>query len=432
MSDIKEMMEFLDNSPSCFHAVANIAKKLESEGYLGLNEGDDWPLVWGGKYYITRNGSSLIAFRIPAAENVPHGFMMSVCHSDRPNFKVKEKPEMETAGMYSRLAVERYGGMLMAPWLDRPLSIAGRIMVDTPEGLAYRLVDLDRDLCMIPNVAIHMNRSANNGFAYNAAVDMIPLLGSLETKGQLMPLLAEAAGCKEEEIMGMDLYLYNRQKSRVWGIDNEYISAQGLDDLQCAWSCLEGFLQAEPGKSVPMFCVIDNEEVGSSTQQGADSNFLRNALMRICGLIGINFQRCLSRSFMVSADNAHAVHPNHPEYSDQNHRPTMNKGVVIKFNASQKYTTDGFSAGIFRKACQRAGVPTQTFCNRADINGGSTLGNISTTQVSVPTVDVGLPQLAMHSCYETAGVKDGEYLTRALKALYGMNIYATADFVKVE
>ena len=430
MEKLRELMNFLDSSPSCFHAIANLSARLQAAGYTALPEAQDWELIPGGKYFVTRNQSAIIAFRV--SEDRPQGFMLSASHSDRPCFKVMENPELETAGSYLRLAVERYGGMLMAPWLDRPLSMAGRVLVETETGAESRLVDLDQDLCMIPNVAIHMNRKANDGFTFNPAVDMIPLMGSLETKGTFHALLAKAAGCEAKDILGMDLYLYNREKAKVWGAKNEYLSARALDDLQCAWATMEGFLRARNGASVPVCCVFDNEEVGSGTMQGADSTFLLDTLMRICAGTGMNYRRALARSFMVSADNAHALHPNHPEYADPNHRPLMNKGIVLKFNANQRYTTDGISAAIFRKACRKADVPTQTFCNRADLAGGSTLGNISTSHVSITSVDVGLPQLAMHSCYETAGVKDAEYLARAMETLYEMSLVPTENGLELK
>ncbi len=424
MAELRHMMDFLDNSPSCFHAVANLAARLEKEGFCPLFEGKPWELIPGGKYYVTRNGSAIIAFRLPECK--AQGFMLSASHSDRPTFKVKENPELETAGLYLRLAVERYGGMLMAPWLDRPLSVAGRVMVETESGIGSRLVAIDKDLCMIPNVAIHMNRKANDGYTYNPAVDMIPLMGSLETKGQFRKLLAEAAGCTEDQLLGMDLYLYNREKARVWGAKEEYVSAQGLDDLQCAWATMEALIAAKPGKNIQVCCVFDNEEVGSRTMQGAASNMLEDVLRRICKGLDMDYSQALAGSFMVSADNAHALHPNHPEYADAANRPAMNGGIVIKFNANQSYTTDGGTAAVFRMACKRAGVPVQTFCNRADLAGGGTLGNISTSHVSIPSVDIGLPQFAMHSPYETAGVMDGDYLVKAMQELYEMDLNPTA------
>ena len=409
---VRSLMDFLDASPSVFHAVANLEAVLQEAGYTCLPECSAWNVVPGGKYYTTRGGAAVIAFRIP--EGAPKGFMMSASHADRPCFKVKENAEL--AGKYTRLAVERYGGMLMSTWLDRPLSIAGRVLVETDAGVETKLVNIDRDLLMIPNVAIHMNRSANEGYKWNPAVDLLPLMGGKDTAGRLHALLKEAA---DGDVLGHDLYLYIRQKAAVWGLENEYISSAALDDLACAWGCTQGFLKADKSEAIPVLCVFDSEEVGSSSLQGADSNLLTNTLERLCGCLGLNLPQMLSQSLMISADNAHAVHPNHPEYADANNAPVVNGGLVLKFNANQRYTTDGASAALFRRICNRANVPVQTYCNRADLMGGSTLGNISVTHVSVLSADIGLPQLAMHSCYETAGVKDVEYLEDAMAAFYG-------------
>ena len=415
---VRSLMGFLDASPSVFHAVANLENTLKDAGYTCLPESADWALVPGGKYYTTRGGAAVIAFRIP--ENTPEGFMLSAAHADRPCFKIKENCEL--TGKYTRLAVERYGGMLMAPWLDRPLSIAGRVLVETENGAQTKLINIDRDLLLIPNVAIHMNRSANEGYKWNPAVDLLPLMGGKDAQGKLQALLEEAAGGK---ILGHDLFLYIRQKAAVWGMDEEYISSAALDDLACAWGCTQGFLNAEKSAAIPVLCVFDSEEVGSSSLQGADSNLLQNTLERICCGLGLNLKRMLSQSLMISADNAHAVHPNHPEFADPNNAPVVNGGLVLKFNANQRYTTDGASAALFRKVCGKANVPVQTYCNRADLMGGSTLGNISVTHVSVLSADIGLPQLAMHSCYETAGVQDAIYLEEAMAAFYSAALEIT-------
>ena len=409
---VRGLMDFLDASPSVFHAVANLEKTLKDAGYICLPESADWALVPGGKYYTTRGGAAVIAFRIP--EGSPQGFMLSASHADRPCFKIKENAELK--GAYTRLAVERYGGMLMAPWLDRPLSIAGRVLVETENGVQTKLINIDKDLLLIPNVAIHMNRSANEGYKWNPAVDLLPLMGGKEAAGKLNALLEEAAGGK---VLGHDLYLYIRQKAVVWGVEEEYVSAQALDDLACAWGCTQGFLKAEKSEAISVLCVFDSEEVGSSSLQGADSDLLTHVLQRICDGLGLNLARMQSQSLMISADNAHAVHPNHPEFADPNNAPVVNGGLVLKFNANQRYTTDGASAALFRKVCGKAEVPVQTYCNRADLMGGSTLGNISVTHASVLSADIGLPQLAMHSCYETAGVKDVTYLEEAMAAFYG-------------
>ena len=417
---INGLMTYLDSAHSVFHAVEGLRKILEEKGYTRLQESGRWTLIPGGKYYLTRGGASIMAFRIPA--DTPKGFLMSASHADRPTFKVKENGEL--TGKYTRLAVERYGGMLMAPWLDRPLSIAGRVLVETAKGMETKLIDIDRDLLLIPNVAIHMNRKANDGYTWNPAVDLLPLMGGSEAKGKLSALLEQAAGGK---ILGHDLFLYIRQKASVWGLDEEYLSSAALDDLECAYCCAEGFLNAEDTAAVPVLCVFDSEEVGSSSVQGAASDLLENLLTRICKACSWDLMEMLANSFMVSADNAHAVHPNHPEYADATNAPVMNSGVVLKFNANQRYCTDGVSGAIFRKTCEKANVPVQSYYNRADLPGGSTLGNISLCHVSVPTADIGLPQLAMHSCYETAGVKDAEYLMDAMTAYYSQSITCPTD-----
>ena len=415
---ITAMMEYLDASVSVFHAVANLEKELVSAGYIRLLENEKWEIIPGGKYYLTRGGSAIAAFRVP--EETPVGFMMSASHSDRPTFKVKENPEL--SGAYTRLAVERYGGMLIAPWLDRPLSVAGRCVVETESGVQSRLINIDRDLLMIPNVAIHMNRSANEGYKWNPAVDTIPLLGGKEAKGKFRALLEEAAGGK---VLGHDLFLYCRQKGTLVGCDGKMMLSPKLDDLECAWSLMQGFLAAEEGESLPVCCVFDNEEVGSETKQGAASTFLRDTLRRIVlGLGGSEEQllTMLAQSFLVSADNAHARHPNHPEYADGDNAPFMNKGIVIKYNANQRYATDGVSAAIFRSVCKAAGVETQVYANRSDLPGGGTLGSIANTHVPVNTVDIGLAQLAMHSVCETAGVQDLADLCKAMEVYFGKTL----------
>ena len=413
-------MNFLDASHSVYHAVAYLETVLKEAGYTCLREQDAWDLVPGGKYYLTRGGSAVLAFRVPAVD--PKGFVISAAHSDRPTFKVKENGEISAA--YTKLATEKYGGMLMAPWMDRPLSIAGRVLVETENGIESRLLDIDRDLLLIPNVAIHMNRAANDGQKWNPAVDTLPLLGGKDAKGKLNALLEKEAGGK---ILGHDLYLYVRQKATVWGIDNEFISAPALDDLECAWGCTQGFLKAGESRSIPVLCIFDSEEVGSSSVQGATSDLLQNVIERICASLNLDAKRLLAQSVMISADNAHALHPNHPELADAANAPVMNGGVVVKFNSSLRYTTDGLSGALFRKLCNCAGVPTQTYYNRADIPGGSTLGCISLAHVSVPSVDIGLAQLAMHSCYETAGVRDAIALEDAMTACYSATLERTVD-----
>ena len=417
---IGQFKEYIDKAHSVFHAVAGLAKMLDEAGYTCLSESRNWELVPGGKYYFTRSASALMAFRIPQGE--PIGFMLTASHADRPTFKLKENGEL--SGTYTRLATEKYGGMLIAPWLDRPLSLAGRVLVSKDGKVQSKLVDIDKDLLLIPNVAIHMNRKANEGYAWNPAVDTLPLMGGKDAGGALEEMLKEQA---DGEILGHDLYLYLRQNATVWGAQDEFISAQGLDDLQCAWCCTKGFLEADESKAIPVLCVFDSEEVGSSSLQGAASRILESTLSRICNARGLDMATMLSSSFMLSADNAHAIHPNHPEFADAKNAPVVNGGVVLKFNANQRYTTDGASAAVMRTVCQKANVPVQTYYNRADLPGGSTLGNISLSQVSVLSADIGLAQLAMHSCYETAGVKDTQYLVQAVKQYYSLALKTGKD-----
>ena len=419
-SRTQALCAFLDASHSAYHAQAYLAKTLEEKGYTRLFEQSEWNLLPGGKYYLTRGGSAVLAFRVPRGEIT--GFTLSASHSDRPGFKVKENFEMTSA--YTRMAVERYGGMLIAPWLDRPLSVAGRVTVETEDGVRTKLLDIDKDLLLIPNAAIHMNRQANDGYKWNPAVDTIPLIGGKDAAGKLSDLLEKEAGGK---ILGQDLYLYVRQKASVWGIDGEYISSAALDDLECAWGCTQGFLNAKESRAIPVLCVFDSEEVGSCSPQGAASGLLEEVLGRICAGLKLDMSRMLAQSFLVSADNAHAVHPNHPELADPCNAPVMGGGIVLKFNANLSYCTDALSAGIFRKICAKASVKVQSFHNRADMPGGSTLGRISLAHVSVPTADIGLAQLAMHSCYETAAVSDELDLETAMAAYYGSTLEATRD-----
>ena len=428
----RELLEFIAASPTAFHAVENVKTRLERAGFTELREEDDWQLTLPGRYYVRRNDSSVIALRLPKPDFT--GFLLMAAHTDSPSFRVKESGETKAAGLYTQLNVEKYGGMLCTSWLDRPLSLAGRVTVRENGRVVTRLVNLDRDLLLIPNVAIHMDRSANDGKSYNPNIDMLPLLGGAELEKGLDALLVEELSLTPEDILSKELSLYPRTPGTVWGAQEEFLSSPRLDDLQCAFGCLQGFLQAEEGERAQVLCLFDNEEVGSGTKQGADSSFLDDVLSRVCESLGrtpSQYRAALAQSFMVSADNAHAVHPNHPEYADRNDRPRMNGGVVIKYNANQRYTTDSVSAAVFAEVCHRAGVPTQRFTNRADMPGGSTLGNISSSHVSVSTVDIGLAQLAMHSAYETAGAEDTAYLIRAAAAFYGSRYRRTAEGIEL-
>ncbi len=420
-----KLFDFIKNSPTAYHAVSHTADILCAKGFTELSESTEWKLEPGKGYFVTRGGSSLIAFKIPS-ENFS-GFMLTSSHSDSPTFKIKENSEIND-GKYIRLSVEKYGGMLCSTWLDRPLSVAGRVVVKTDDGFAARLVDMREPIAVIPNVAIHMNRKANDGTPYNAAVDMLPLFCEAAEGGRFMKMIAENADVSDGDILAHDLFLYNPENGCEW---NGFISAPRLDDLQCAFAALDAFTEAEICEmSAPVYCLFDNEEVGSGTKQGADSTFLFDTLLRINDIMGGDgelYRRRLANSFMLSCDNAHAAHPNHPEFADKNHTVAPNGGVVIKYNASQKYTTDAVSSALVRLVCEEAGVPVQLYANRADMAGGSTLGNISTAHVSINTADIGIAQLAMHSALETSGARDTEYMAHALKVFYSKSFSVKKD-----
>lgn len=428
MDTVQKLFRFLDESPTCYHAAANAKAALAAAGAVELRESEQWKLEKGTLYVVERGDSALVAFRVP--EGPFHGFLMAAAHSDSPTFKVRETAEAASAGNTLRLSVEPYGGGVWRGWLDRPLSVAGRVVIRQGDRLVSRLVNIDRDLLVIPGVAIHMDRSVNKGAELNPAVDLLPLLGCGKEPGTFRKLIAEAAGVREEHLLSTELFLYPRTKAVQTGLNGEFIVSPRLDDLQCVFGCLEGFLAAKPGGSLPVLAVFNNEEVGSNTRQGADSTFLTDVLERIahgCGLDSEGWKAAVANSFMVSADNAHAIHPAHPEYADQGEFPVLGGGVVIKYNANQRYTTDTVSAAVFQSICRRADVPVQRYSNRADLPGGSTLGNISTAHFSVPTVDIGLPQLAMHSVCETAGAADTAYLIRAMTAYFSASFHYDSD-----
>lgn len=413
----RDLLHFISKSPSVFHVVRHIKAALLYAGFTEIREEDSWQIKRGEKYVVTRNGSALIAFSVP--EDGGNAFKITAAHCDSPTFKIKENPEMRD-GKYTRLNVEGYGGMIMSTWLDRPLSAAGRLFVKDNGQIISKLVSLDHPTLLIPSVAIHMDRTVNSGHAWNIQNDLLPLY-STDGAADFMETLAQAAKVKAADILGHDIFLYSCAPGILWGPQHEFISSPRLDDLQCAFATFRGFTNGKKQKDISVYALFDNEEVGSGTAQGAGSTFLTNTISRLALSLGRSYdeiQAMLAKSFMISADNGHAVHPNHGEYADPVNAPVLNGGIIIKFNASQKYSTDGYSAAVFRDLCLKADVPVQTYTNRSDIPGGSTLGNISNTKVAVPTVDIGLPQLAMHSSYETAGAKDTEYLVKAVSYFF--------------
>ena len=424
----QRLFEFLQAGVTPWHAVAEAARWLEAAGYTRLEEAAYWNLEPGGRYYVTRNGSSIVAWRVP--DHAIGGWRMSIAHSDNPGWRIK--PAKSTSAGCERLPVEGYGGMIMPTWLDRPLGVAGRVMVRSRDGLETRLVNIDRPVAVIPSLCIHFDRSSNNGHAYNPQVDMQPLYGP-EGCRPLSDLVAEQLGVKKEDILSSELMLVTLQQPVCAGADGEYYISPRIDDLGCAATTLMGFLDADAiadSACAPVWATPDSEEARSSTRQGAQSHFLRDLLDRILDAVphsGQAMPRALANSFCLSADNAHATHPNFPEKSDPASPIRLGGGVVIKYNASQKYSTNAYSGAVFGEICRLAGVPTQRFANRADVPGGSTLGNLQANTVPVPTADIGLPQLAMHSAVETAACADADAMRRAVSAFYKAHIRATGD-----
>lgn len=419
MRNNEQLFEFIEKSPTAYHAVANVRSRLLSLGYTELFEGSEWQLSDEGRYFVIRGGSSIIAFRC-VKDAV--GFMICATHGDSPAFSVKLSPENK--GAYVTLDVEKYGGSIMYSWLDRPLSVAGRLAVKTGDGIETRIFNIDKDFAVIPSLAIHMNRDVNNGYKFNPAKDMLPLVSSACSEIGLLDLAASSAQVKKEDVLSFDAYLYNRDVGKVIGARDEYLLCPRLDNLGCSFAAIEAFISANDSKSVPVMVIFDSEEVGSSTMNGADSTFLSDVLKRISDNC---YDRMLANSFMVSADNAHAKHPNHPELSDKNNAPIMNGGIVIKWNANRKYTTHAVSDAIFKQILDRCGVRYQTFYSRADMLCGSTLGGISTTRVSINSVDIGLAQLAMHSANETAGAEDLDNMIIALREFFSTSLERKGD-----
>ena len=400
---------------------------LDEKGFVCLQESEPWKLMPGCGYYVTRNQSSIIAFRMPS--DSPKRFMITASHTDSPNFKLKPNHITVQGDSYIKLNTEVYGGTILSSWCDRPLSLAGRVILSRDGIFSAKTVNLDRDLLMIPNVCIHMNRNINSGYSYNPAVDMLPLFAQKGlSENTVKNLLAQELGCDGKDITQTDLFVYSRTAGTVWGANNEFFSAPRIDNLMCVYSTLQGFLKTPvQHDSVCVYYAADNEETGSATKQGAASVMLSDTLERVAKATCTDKGQLLASSMMLSADNAHAIHPNHPELSDTQNAPRMNAGVVIKSNAAQKYATDAISAALFAKICEKASVPIQYYSNRSDMPGGSTLGSISNTRVPLITVDIGMAQLAMHSAYETAGVLDTQYLIDATAQFYDTELIANGD-----
>lgn len=423
---IEGLFDFLNSGVSPFHSAAKTVELLEGEGYKGLNESDEWHLEPGGKYYTTRNNSAVLAWRMPHGGLT--GWHAMACHGDSPTWRIKN---MDWAHpVFARAETEGYGGMIMSTWLDRPLSVAGRLLVRTASGVEGRLVHPDRALGCIPNLCIHYNRGANEGTSYNAQVDMQPIFGAAGSS--LKECLAAEAGVASEDIIDADLVLCLHTSAQRVGLKGEYFMSSRIDDLECAYTTLCAFLagRSEEAGRGDMWVMFDNEEVGSSSRQGAQGTLMADVLARVEEQLGCTREQALrarTNSLLLSADNSHATHPNHPEKSDDANPVVMGKGVLVKYNARQTYTTSGFTGAAFRAICQKAGVPVQFFANRADLRGGSTLGNLLGHQIQMPMADIGICQLAMHSAMETASCADAEYMVRACTEFYNTPLSQPRD-----
>lgn len=416
----EKLINFINESPTAFNATSNLKEKFLKHSFIELKEENKFTLEKGKKYFLTRNDSSLIAFTI--GKNIQDNYKYNIVasHLDSPSFKIKPQANHKV-DIYNKINVEGYGGMIMSTWLDRPLSFAGRVIINQDNNLISKVINIKEPVFIIPNVCIHFNRQINNGYVYNIANDMQPLVSQDKQFDYINDKISHVLNIEKKDIINYDLFLYNFEKGYLWGENNEFISSPRLDDLECAFIESESLIDIDNDSNINVGVFFDNEEVGSSSLQGANSDFLVNTLKRINNALNFSeedFLCAVSKSFMISSDNAHAVHPNNPSLTDPDNKVYMNKGIVIKFNASQSYTSDGLTSAYMQKLCIDSNVPYQFFTNRADIRGGSTLGNISLGQLSLRSVDIGLGQLAMHSSFETAGSEDIVYLYEVLKTFY--------------
>ena len=429
---IDRLLSFLDKSPVNFLAVKNIAAQLVQNGYRQIDPALPLgPIVAGDRLFVTKNDSSIYAFQIGTRALADVGFHMICAHCDSPTFRIKPAAEITTEGGMVKLNTEVYGGPILSTWMDRPLTLAGRVVVKGSDAMHPRtlLIHIGRPLLQISNLAIHFNRQVNDGVKLSRQKDMLPILGTitdeLERGNVLIDLILEEVNRQEpvtrDELLDFDLYLADATPACTFGAHNELISSGRLDDLSMCFAGLEALCAARPGEPTQVLAIFDNEETGSQTKQGAGSPFLSYMLRRIAlAQSGSEeaYYQAVERAFMVSADNAHAWHPNYGEKYDPTNHPMLGGGPVIKFDAAQKYASDAVSAAVFASVCAKAGVPCQRFVNHSDVAGGSTLGNILASSVPLRGVDMGNAILAMHSCRETGSVADHEYAVRAFTAFY--------------
>jgi aspartyl aminopeptidase len=423
-----DLLEFIQESPTPFHAVENMVNKLRDNGYAELKEADQWSLLPGQNYYVTRNGSSIIAFRYGTNDTVKTGIRMVGAHTDSPCLKIKPAPEVTQKG-YLQLGVEVYGGALFNPWFDRDLSLAGRVNYITKyQQLGTALIDFEQPIAIIPSLAIHLDRTANEERRVNAQKELLPIVLQLkkdETRDfrelLKMQMLSDDPECNVEEVLDYDLYFYDTQPPAIIGFDEEFIASARLDNLLSCFVGLSSLIQSD-NKFTSLLVCNDHEEVGSVSAAGAQGPFLKSVLERLAGNDNQKLSRMIDRSIMISADNAHGIHPNYLDRHDDAHGPILNQGPVIKTNANQRYATNSKTSSLFRHLCKKADVPVQSFAMRNDMLCGSTIGPITAGGIGVQTLDVGVPQFAMHSIREMAGIKDAFYLFRVLKEYYGNNI----------
>ena len=420
----REVIEFIDECPSTYHVAKNCSEILEENGFERLIPQEKWHLKKGGKYYVKKSNSTVVAFTLGTDINFKKGFKIFGSHTDSPGFRIKPNPEMVTENIL-RLNTEVYGGPILSTWFDRPLSIAGRVVVKSDNLFLPRTVrvKIEEPLMIIPNLAIHQNREVNNG------ADTLPVLGlinsQLEKDDYLLRLIAEKMKLKKEDILDFDLYVYSIEKGYLAGANEEFISAPKIDNLASVYAGLLGLVEAEDvHDQINVFVGFDNEEIGSATKQGADSNYLLNTLERIMCSLGYGreeFLQMLNCSFLLSADGAHAAHPAHMDKTDPTNRGRINEGISIKISANQSYTSDGFSIAVVKQIIEGTDIKIQPFVNQSNERGGSTIGPISSTHLDIDAVDLGVPMLAMHSVRELCGIYDVFYLKELAKEFFNKN-----------
>lgn len=427
----KRFMDFIDHTPNSFCCIKNLKQILESYGFTELYENEDWDnLKSDGKYFVIRNDSSLITFKM-TSHNIKTGFNITAAHTDSPSFSIKPSPERYENG-YLKLNIEGYGGMINYSWLDRPLSIAGRVITLNNQSYNKHIVNIDRDLLVIPSQAIHINREVNEKCSLNPSVDMLPIF-SLDKDYTINDIVADFLKTKGEifeKICDYDMFLYNRDKAKIVGVKDELLLAPRLDDLASLYPAIYSFLNSQNSNSINVFCAFNNEEIGSMTAQGADSTFLLDVLTKVSVSAQIDLLSALRNSFVVSADNAHAIHPNYPSKSDPTNKVYLNKGVVIKHHPN--YTTDALTSSMFKGLCDEASVPYQDFACRSDMKCGATLGGINQRHLGVDSVDIGIPQLAMHSANELIGTKDVLFMYKALVEFYNTSFIREKNVIKIK